>query len=88
MPKKARGTRAQMAFVTGMRLDLRKRGGIRIKEQTKKKKKNVRFESSRSLKNFGAIFIFLRSMVYPTGTGTSIYNQVHNMIDTGSSKIN
>lgn len=58
MPKKARGTRAQMAFVTGMRLDLRKRGGRRMKEQTKKKKKNVRFESSRSLKNFGAIFIF------------------------------
>jgi hypothetical protein len=50
-----------------MRLDLRKRGGRRMKEQTKKKKKNVRFESSRSLKNFGAIFIFLRSMVYPTG---------------------
>jgi hypothetical protein len=47
-----------MAFVTGMRLDLRKRGGRRMKEQTKKKKKNVRFESSRSLKNFGAIFIF------------------------------
>jgi len=59
MPKKARGTRAQMAFVTGMRLDLRKRGGRRMKEQTKKKKKNVRFESSRSLKNFGAIFIFI-----------------------------